>query len=116
MTSSRDLPSAYDQRRDPRKEPYPYYPYVNIDPDGDIELVGFVRNISQGGFSAEFEEGFPFSEGDVLDVRVGYQRAWARVVWIEKVVDSIEVVGFELHPDEFLDSVLQEQASESALE
>lgn len=97
-----------EQRREPRQEPYPYLPHVIVNPDGDERITGFVRNVSRNGFSAEFEEGFPFSRGDVLDVRVGYQRAWAKVVWIETVFGAIKVVGFKLHPEDYLDNLLEE--------
>lgn len=105
-----DDTSQSENRREAREKPYPYLPHVVINPDGDPRITGFVRNVSKRGFSAEFEEGFPYSAGDVLDVRVGYQRAWAQVVWVETVFDSIIVAGFELHPEEFLDTLLENQA------
>jgi hypothetical protein len=95
-----------ERRRHPRHEPYPYLPHVEILGDTARSLprkVGFVRNESKSGFSAQFNESFPYEEGDILDVRVSYQRAWARVVWIQQVNEDLYVVGFRLHPEEFLE-------------
>lgn len=112
MLDDSDAPSSgSENRREPREKPYPYLPHVIVNPEGDQRIAGFVRNVSRKGFSAEFEEGFPFAEGDVLDVRVGYQRAWAKVVWVETVFGSIKVVGFELHPEEFLDTAMENQGT-----
>lgn len=110
MCASENESSLSDQRRESRDQPYPYLPHVVIDPDSDSRLTGFVRNVSRKGFSAEFETEFPYTVGDVLDVRVGYQRAWAEVVWKEEVFGSITVAGFELHPEKFLGSVLESQS------
>jgi hypothetical protein len=95
-----------EKRREDRDSPYPYLPHVIIQPDDERDVTGFIRNVSKKGFSAQFEQGFPYVEGDVLDVQVGFQRAWARVVWVEHVLENIDVVGFELHPEDYLDTRL----------
>lgn len=91
-------------RSETRQHPYKYYPYVVIYPDRNEQnqVKGYLRNESKNGFSAEFEVEFPFVEDDVVDCKVGFQRAWARIVWIEKILSELYVVGFELHPEEFL--------------
>lgn len=106
MADDKSGPTADNRRRERRHAPYDYLPYVEIfgEPDQPGEhLTGFVRNESRNGFSAQFNQPFPYEEGDVLDLRVGYQRAWARVAWVEGLTDELSVVGFQLHPEEFLE-------------
>ncbi|MFB6344759.1 MAG: PilZ domain-containing protein [bacterium] len=109
MAGSEDTESSSNERTEPRKKPYPYLPYVNVEPNRSPSVTGFIRNVSRNGFSADFEDGFPYVKGDVLDVRVGYQRAWARVVWVKTVYDTTKIVGFEMHPADFLDSALPDR-------
>lgn len=105
MSDEGDEPNSEDSRSEPRREPYRYLPHVVINPSGDSEerLTGFVRNESRRGFSAQFQEGFPYETGDILDVRVGYRRAWAQVAWVKPLLNDLVVAGFRLHPSEFLE-------------
>lgn len=94
-------------RKEPRHSPYPYLPHVIIHPDKRSEkrITGTVRNESKNGFSALFGDGFPYEEGDILDVRVGFQRAWAKIIWVKKLTDELYVAGFRLHPKGYLDDL-----------
>lgn len=87
-------------RHEQRHKPYKYMPETFIYPeDGDEEPIeGVTREESKGGFSASFDMPFPYEEGDIVDVRVGYQRAWAEVVWTINVLDKKVLAGFRLHP------------------
>lgn len=110
MSDSGDDPNPEDARGEKRREPYEYLPHVVINPSRDPEerTTGFVRDESRNGFSAQFNGEFPYEHGDILDVRVGYQRAWAQVVWVKTLMDNLYMVGFRLHPSEFLDSVTRD--------
>ncbi len=108
MTDSAEKESS-DRREEQRHHPYEYLPHVEIYETGRSSgdrLTGIVRNESQGGFSAQFDY-FPYDEGDVLDVRVGYQRAWAKVAWVQRLRADLIVAGFHLHPEEFLERLDQ---------
>jgi hypothetical protein len=103
MTDQQETGTGDNRRREHRKSPYFYDPYVVINPESPPKkIVGYVRNESRNGFSAQFNRDFPYRNGDIVDVRVGYQRAWAEVVWIEKLLNDLCVVGFRMHPEEFL--------------
>lgn len=103
MNDDQDTDSGANRRREYRKSPYFYDPHVVVNPETPTKkIVGYVRNESRNGFSAQFNQDFPYRTGDIVDVRVGYQRAWAEVVWIEQLLNDLFVVGFRMHPDEFL--------------
>lgn len=109
MSDSEDDPESRDARTEKRRGPYEYLPHVVINPSGPPEerTTGFVRNESRHGFSAQFDGVFPYENGDILDVRVGYQRAWAQVVWVKTLMSDLYVVGFRLHPSQFLESATE---------
>lgn len=114
MSDEETTEDSAENRREERGEPYEYLPHVVVNPSGDpeVRITGFVRNESRNGFSAQFNVDFPYEPGDVLDVRVGYQRAWAQVVWVKPLMEDLCVAGFRLHPPEFLENVQEESTQE----
>lgn len=95
----RRIPS--NVRGEVRGEPHRYLPETLIYPrtkDGE-PIRGITREESNSGFSATFDSPFPYDTGDIVDVRVGFRRAWAEVMWTMDVLDTKTIVGFRLHPD-----------------
>jgi len=95
----RQIPSNI--RRENRHSPNRYMPTTVIFPrDSDEDPIeGVTREESDHGFSASFDVAFPYEEGDIVDVRVGFQRAWAEVKWTINVMDKKTLAGFQLHPE-----------------
>lgn len=95
----RQLPSNI--RSASRHKPNTYMPETVIypgDEDGET-ITGVTREESDEGFSASFDPPFPYEEGDIVDVRVGYQRTWAEIVWTMDIMDKKILAGFKLHPN-----------------
>lgn len=83
-----------------RHQPNTYMPETVIYPgdENGETITGVTREESEEGFSASFDPPFPYEEGDIVDVRVGYQRSWAKIVWTMKIMDKKILAGFKLHP------------------
>lgn len=103
-----------NHRREERHPPYRYLPRAIVNPDApeDERYEGFIRNQSRHGFSGQFDQSFPYVVGDIVDVQVSYERAWAKVVWVENVYDRVIIVGFRLHPESFLKNHLKSSNTE----
>jgi hypothetical protein len=89
-------------RRENRHDPNPYMPQTVIYPSGDVKeaVEGVTREESKEGFSASFDLPFPYEEGDVVDVRVGYERVWAKIMWTMEIMEKKAMAGFQRHPRE----------------